>query len=378
MPKNVAIVEPVGGHGGMNYYDLGLANGLNNCGVEAVLYTSTETITDAHCKVKVKKYFKGVWGNTPVIFRAFNFFFGLLRSLIDAKLSKVSIVHFHFFHYNLMQSLMLKITKLFGFKIVVTAHDVESFHGEKNAKRALGILTLADKVIAHNQISKQALLTKICLPEKMIAVIPHGNYIDQIDPRLPKVEACDALAIPADKVILFFGQIKSVKGLDCLLQAMPLVLENHPTAKLLIAGKVWKDDWSLYQKLIDDNGLGNSVIQHIKYIHDNDVVKYYSAADLIVLPYREIYQSGVLLMAMSYKTPVLVSDIPGMMEVVTDGVNGFSFKKGNSHDLADKITLALSDGTDLKMLSDVAHQDMKDKYDWAVVGEKTAKVYSSL
>jgi D-inositol-3-phosphate glycosyltransferase len=378
MDECVAIIEPVGGHGGMNYYDFGLANGLKQSGVVAILYTSTETITDAQCEVKVKKYFKGVWGNSHKLIRALNFLKGLIKSLIDASKNKVKISHFHFFHYSLQEWIIIKLAKLFGFKVVITAHDVESFHGKSDANKAKSILMMADAVIAHNSVSKNALIEKINLPESLISVVPHGNYIDLISHKPLKSEAKKALGIDTDKVILFFGQIKKVKGLDCLLEALPSVLKQHPTAKLIIAGKMWKDDWGFYEKIIKTNELGPSIINHIHYIADEDVSNYYCAADIIALPYKEIYQSGVLLMAMSYKTPVVVSNIQGMTEVIRHNENGFVFKKNNPVDLAEKINNALLDQNNLTKIAEHGFEHMQKNYNWNEIGKKTVKVYIDL
>jgi glycosyltransferase involved in cell wall biosynthesis len=186
------------------------------------------------------------------------------------------------------------------------------------------------------------------------------------------------LEIEAEKVVLFFGQIKQVKGMDYLLHSFAAVLEHFPETKLVIAGKLWKDNWDVYEEIIKASDIGASIIKHIKYIPDEAVSDYYCAADLIVLPYKEIYQSGVLLMAMSYRTPVVVSDIKGMTEVVTHNKNGFVFKSEDSFDLANKINEALSDSELRNKVSDNAFIDMENKYDWDEIARKTSRLYTSI
>ncbi len=374
----IAIIEPVGGHGGMNYYDLGLASGIAESCDKVTLYTSAETIIDKNYPFEIKKIFKGVWGKAHKLKRALNFVNGLIKSLLDAKYNDVNLTHFHFFHYGLQEKLTISLAKAFGFKIVITAHDVESFHGKRDSAEAKTILMKADVVIAHNVVSKNALINKIDLPENLISVIPHGNYIDLIDTRPNKLDAKKAIGIDSDKVILFFGQIKKVKGLACLLEAMPNILKQHPTAKLIIAGKMWKDDWGFYDEIIKNHQLESSIIEHIRYIADEDVSNYYCAANVIALPYTEIYQSGVLLMAMSYKTPVVVSNIQGMTEVIKHNENGFVFEKNNSLDLAKQINGALSDQNNLDKVAESGFQHMQQNYSWNEIGKSTAKVYSSI
>jgi glycosyltransferase involved in cell wall biosynthesis len=376
--KKTAIIEPVGGHGGMNYYDLGLANGIHNSGYDIVLYTSTETETNNEYKFPIKKTFKGIWGKSNKLLRAIKFVKCLYLSLKDAKKDNINITHFHFFHYGLQELLTLKLAKLFKFSIVITAHDVESFHGQRDSEKAKRILMMADKVIAHNYVSKEALINKISLPNSLIEVIPHGNYINLINKRPSRSVAKKSLNIDAEKIVLFFGQIKQVKGLEYLLHAFKAVLAEYPKAKLVIAGKLWKDEWCTYGEIINSHHIEDSIIKHIHYIADEDVSNYYCAADLIVLPYKEIYQSGVLLMAMSYKTPVIVSDIKGMTEVVSHDKNGFIFNSEDTVDLAKKINTALGNEELRLKVARQAFIDMEQSYDWDRIGKKTTDLYTNI
>lgn len=377
--NKIAIIEPVGGHGGMNYYDYGLARGLAAALYDVVIYTSEETYVPDGLSFKVRKSFKGIWGDAPKYLRAIKFFYCLYATLNDAKAYGITIVHFHFFGYTTLELLCVKLAKLYGFRVVVTAHDVESFSGGHDTGKALKILTSADKVIAHNNVSKKELVSKIALSTANVSVVPHGNYLDSIDVLPDKIVARKLLELaPNDKVLLFFGQIKEVKGLDILLRSLPVVIDRHPNLKLIIAGKVWKDAFSNYEKIISEEGLNGHVISHIRYIPDEGVANYYRAADLIVLPYRKIYQSGVLLMAMSYKVPVLVSNIPGMTEVVVEGKNGYVFESENVANLSLRLIDILSDTEGLVRIGESGFETVSKDYDWLRIGQLTSEVYKAL
>ncbi|WP_145924350.1 glycosyltransferase family 4 protein [Microbulbifer aggregans] len=378
MPR-VAIIEPVGGHGGMNYYDLGLLKGVIDAGTDALLYTSEETNVSPEMSCFVRRYFRGVWGPKNKLFRASRFVFGMVKSLLHARFSRCNIVHYHFFHYGIMELFMVLVARLLLFKVVVTAHDVESFKGGQKDWLAEIILKVASVVIVHNQISKKSLVEKLSLTESYIYVIPHGNYFDFIERRPTKTAAREALGIPKDKmVVLFFGQIKRVKGLEVLLNAWGEVVANEPTAHLVIAGKVWKDDFSVYQDLIDDSLLSDSVSTFVRYIRDEEVADFYCSADLVVLPYHQIFQSGVLLMAMSYGVPVLVSDIAGMMEVIGNDEFGLSFEKGCPKDLAVKTRNLLKSPDSLDRYADLGIKRMNESYSWGNIGRLTAELFRSL
>jgi D-inositol-3-phosphate glycosyltransferase len=346
--RTVSIIEPIGSHGGMNYYDLGLAFGLNSNDTKVRLYSSEETDIPKNIPFFIKKPFKGVWGSKPKVIRAINFFLGLVHSLVDSKKNNVSIIHYHYFHYTYLELISVFLARLFLFKIVITVHDVESFSGKDSKRVAQHIFSLASKIIVHNSVSQKEIESHFANTKSMTSIVPHGNYLDTIsifkNAEMPR----ESLGVPkSSKVLLFFVQIKKVKGLDILLKAIPSVLEEHPDLKLIIAGKVWKDTFEIYQDLIEKNNTGENVISHIHYIKDEDVSKYYAAADLVVLPYRKIYQSGVLLMAMSYKVAVLTSDIPGMTEIIQDGMNGYLFESENISDLSTKIPSIFSNSDEI-------------------------------
>ena len=168
------------------------------------------------------------------------------------------------------------------------------------------------------------------------------------------------------------------KGLGLLLHALPSVIARYPNLKLVVAGKVWKDDFSKYDRLIRENNLEKYINLHIRYILDDDVATFYCAADLIVLPYLRIYQSGVLLMAMSYGVPAVVSDLEGMVEVVNDGVDGFLFQNGDVTGLSSKLIDALSDNRRLKLVARAGVGKMERNHSWQSIGRQTVKLYQEI
>lgn len=375
----IAIIEPVGGHSGMNYYDFNLAEGLVTAGAEVFLYTCDKTVVPLGLSFEVKQTFKKIWGDGYKLLRAVRFAICLFRTLLDARKQKVELIHYHFFHYTKMETLCVSLAQLFGLRIVVTAHDVESFAGEYSDHAARRILTRVDKVIAHNSVSRRELIAKANLPVANIEIIPHGNYLNTIPKSPSPAKAREKLKLPLkDPVLLFFGQIKEVKGLDLLLQALPQVITKFPTLRLLIAGKVWKDDFTKYANLIKQKNLQNNVDLHIGYILDEDVAAFYRSADLVILPYRRIYQSGVLLMAMSYGLPVMVSNIEGMVEIIQDNINGFIFKTGDVESLSSKIIDVLNEPYRRKRIAKYGFETVALNHDWKTIGEKTVETYRDM
>lgn len=376
-----AVVEPVGGHGGMDYYDFGLCGGLAEAGVEVTLYTCDETSPGEPSAYAVALPYRGIYGKAPAWLRGLRYVAGSVRALADARLRRrARIAHFHFFHVGPLELFNVTVAGLLGLKVVVTAHDVQSFVERlsvpwmvERAYRA------ADRVIAQSKVSEKEIKAVLRGSAEKLDVIPHGNYLHAVGDAPSREEARADLGLRAGgRVLLFFGQIKEVKGLDVLLRAMPGVIGAYPDATLVIAGKEWKDDFARYERMMGELGIRDSCVAHVRYIPDAEVSRYYAAADAVVLPYRRIYQSGVLLMAMSYAKPVVVSDVAGMTEVVSDGDNGYVFGSGDARSLADKLVEALSDVEGLRRTGQRGLAYVRENHDWERIGRRTAASYRSV
>ena len=273
--------------------------------------------------------------------------------------------------------MLLLFCRLFGKKVVLTVHDVESFTGKQGSrsKAVARVYRLAHRLVVHNQTSRRELIAALGIQDEKITVIPHGNYLDFVE--TPSREAArQVLGLPASrKVVLFFGQIKEVKGLDLLLEAMSTVCKVEPEATLVIAGRPWKADFSQYEEMIRQLGLEERCVLHIRYIPDAEVAAFYASADVVVLPYRRIYQSGVLLLAMSYAKAVVASDLPGMLDVIDPGQNGYVFTEGSSASLADVLLHVLENAQERELVAQRAFECVQTLHDWKLIGQQLAAVY---
>lgn len=363
----IAIIEPVGGHGGMDYYDYGLAYGLGSNNVEVLYYTCDKTNRRDFPNVSTKITFNKLW-DTNFICKIFRYLKGHIQSFRDARKEGAKIVHLHFFTFRIIDYLVLILARLMNFIVVVTIHDVNAFDKKANQTIEKKCYTLIDGIIVHNESSYNDLKKKN-IQIKNITIIPHGNYKPFIDVPSPKRKETDFS-------LLFFGQIKKVKGIDILLKAMKMVKERgYNNICLTVAGKAWKSDLNYYIGLIKDLGIQEQVKTDFRYIPDNEVAKFYMNTDLVILPYTEIYQSGVLLLTMSYGRPVLCSDLDAFKEIVVDRQTGFLFETKNEVDLADKIINIYEHQETLIQVINRAGVLMDTKYDWVKIGKRTRTFY---
>jgi glycosyltransferase involved in cell wall biosynthesis len=151
---------------------------------------------------------------------------------------------------------------------------------------------------------------------------PHPLY-DNFGPAKPKAAALAALGLdPAFRYILFFGFIRAYKGLDILLEAMAEARVAALPVKLLIAGEFYEDA-APYEALIKKYDLESRLVRATDFIPNERVADYFSAADLVVQPYKNATQSGVSQVAYHFGRPMLVTDVGGLAELIPAGVVGY-------------------------------------------------------
>lgn len=125
-----------------------------------------------------------------------------------------------------------------------------------------------------------------------------------------------------DTVLLFFGLVRKYKGLDLLLEAFSRLLPDYKRLKLLVVGEFYEDD-KPYLEQISKLGLESTVVLENRYVPNEEVDRYFSASDCVVLPYRSATQSGILSMAYGFRKPVVVTDVGELGALVREGETGY-------------------------------------------------------
>lgn len=155
-----------------------------------------------------------------------------------------------------------------------------------------------------------------------VVLNPHPLYDNYGDP-VERTEAMHHLGLdPAKRYILFFGFIRRYKGLDLLLEAMSRQELKDLDINLIVAGEFYNEP-EYYNNLIQEFSLSGRVVLHTHFISDSEVKYYFSAASLIVQPYRSATQSGVTQVGYHFNKPMLVTDVGGLAEIVPDGKCGY-------------------------------------------------------
>jgi len=231
--------------------------------------------------------------------------------------------------------LLILVKKIRGFKLIFEAHD-EPFSRKLKYRPFFVrnfIMKSIDMVVAHSRFCESRCRKIRGLPK--IVYIPFGPLLESVKTIKDK-KAKKLLGLENNFVGLFFGIIQPNKGLDILIKAVPLVISKINNFKLLIVGPS-KENFEKYNKMIEKLKIEAYVKKIIKYIPVEKSCVYFSASDIVILPYREITQSAVPFVAYMYKKPVIASDVGGMKEIVYNKRTGVIFESENIIDLSSKI-----------------------------------------
>jgi glycosyltransferase involved in cell wall biosynthesis len=230
---------------------------------------------------------------------------------------------------------------------------------------------------------KRQLIEGFGVAPERITIIPYGINTTLPAAGMTQTAARRRLGLrPDDRVLLFFGQIAPYKGLDYLIDAVAR-LSGDDGIRLLIAGKVkqgWSHYWSAMQQAIANADIQERVLEHIHFIPDDEIEQYFAAADVLVLSYTEIFQSGVLFLAYSFGLPVVATNVGSLKESIIEGRTGFVCQPRNAADLADTIGRYFS--SDLYRNLATRRADIRalasQRHSWKTVGEITAAAYVAL
>ena len=285
------------------------------------------------------------------------------------------------------RTLLLLFYRLCGKRIVFTAHNV-NIRKRDGGDTWVNRLTLriqyhlVGHIFVHTERMKFELISDFGVGEGKVSVIPFGINSTVPDTDLTTDQARSALGLkPEDKVILFFGNIAPYKGLEYLVEAVTALAKVLPELRLLIAGrlKCESDYWAEIERRLAEPGLAGRVVARIEYVPDEETEIYFKAADVLVLPYTKIFQSGILFLSYNFGLPVLVSDVGALKDHIVEGKTGFAFRPKDAGDLTHCLRRFFSSdhcSTFANGRGDIRSW-ARDRYSWTTVAKILVKTYST-
>jgi len=287
------------------------------------------------------------------------------------------------------RTLLMLFYKALGKKVVFTAHNINAGKRDGNDSwhNQLGLKTqyrLSDHIFVHTEKMKGELLKEYGVSSDSVTVIPFGINNSVPDTDLTPAKAKVQLGIgPGEQTILFFGAIRPYKGLEHLVAAFQRIAAGNPKYRLIIAGESKKGSeqyWGDIKRIIEREPTRAQVIQKIEFVPDEQTELYFKAADVTVLPYTEVFQSGVLFLAYSFGLPVIATDVGSFRDDIVPGKTGFLSASCEIPDLSSAIETYFA--SDLFKDLERRRGEIKDfansRNSWNAVAEMTRKVYEDL
>ena len=230
----------------------------------------------------------------------------------------------------------------------------------------------ATEVIVNSNYMKNEIQRLFGLPFDKINVIPNGINLSNFTGIERDYDFRRQYAMDNEKIILYVGRLVYEKGVQHLIAAMPKILSNYNDAKLIIAGRGGMMD----ELRAEASNLGlNDKIYFTGYLNSKQVQKMYKCADVAVFPSTYEPFGIVALEAMLAGVPTVVSDVGGLDEIVTHGVDGMKSYAGNANSIADSVTALLYDHQLATNISKKARQKVKEQFNWEKIAQDTHFTY---
>ena len=270
----------------------------------------------------------------------------IMQSIWGKRIKKVFICHNVFPHERFPMDKFLT-------KIVLKKGDGFIVHSASDGKDLLSI--------KYNAVYRQN---------------PHPTYNAFRIRGISKEQARKELRISDDtKLLLFFGFVRRYKGLEYLLRAMPMLRSRVENVMLLVVG-AFGDDKENYMNIIRDNDIGECVQIIDKYIHDDEVEKYFAACDIVVLPYESATQSGIVQIAYGFEKAVIVTNVGGLPDVVLNNKTGYVVEPENPRAIVEAIEDFYVNNRDEEFCYNIKKEAYK--YDWERIREKIEELYKNI
>jgi beta-1,4-mannosyltransferase len=318
---------------------------------------------------------------------SWNKFFPLLNAI--RRHEQPDVIHFHWLGALITGStwihtilktfrsvVELMIIRILGISVVWTVHNLSS-HDRMYPRwerfwRIFLSHAFVDHLTVHCNRASEAVREKYRLGVNTpITTIFHGHYINQYQRNSSRTQARERLGIEQNDIVyLFFGQIRPYKQVPYLIDIFTAMDTNR--LKLVVAGNPKSDP--LEKKIQEKCQKEDEISTTLKFIPDSKVKIYFQAANIVVLPYRDIFTSGSAILAFSFARPVIAPRLGCLRELVDDEENGFLYDPDETDGLKNSMQRALI--PDLDLMGENGYEKIRQR-NWRSIATRTREVYKS-
>ncbi len=404
----IAVVE-FAGRGGLIHYDYQLCRAFADAGVDTALITDRRYELDALPHPFTLTKLLNLWDPKPAqqrraatselyrklrrVVRAVRYYAAWWQLVRHLRRERPDIVQFGDIRFA-ADLLFLYLLKLTGLRLVNICHNVAplAFGGHAAGTFRQGAATrfiyrhiyrCFDRIFTHEDINRGRFIEFYDIDPLRVAAIPHGNELifeELRDPAVSEQTLRQRLGLGAnDKVILLLGSLAEYKGIDILIRAFGRIHRQQPAARLYIVGfPISGFDVAAHQALIESQGIAAVTRILPVYVPAGEIAAWMRLAAIAVFPYRDISQSGALLLAQTFGVPTIAARVGSMEKVVRDGTTGLLINPGDDAALADALLKLLRDPEGARLLGENAAKQSTEDYDWANVARSLIDTYSGL
>ena len=298
-------------------------------------------------------------------------FLSLLNLFKTISKHNPDVVHLQLGNGRMVNLLIFMYCKMIKrYPVVVTFHDVKLHPGEESRwSQFLRYLIRknANEIIVHGEALKEEMIKEYSLPDNKVHAIQFGEH--EVAP-FRRYYRDDI--IEKGNLVLFFGRIVEYKGLEYLIKAEPTIVREVGGAKIVIAGA--RDSFLKYENMIGDRK--ESFIIHNYHISYKEAAELFQECSVVVLPYTEASQSGVIPTAYGFMKPVVVTNVGSIPNVVDEGITGFIVPPKDPQAIADAVVKLLKNEGLRKQMGQNAYKKLKKDFAWDKIVEDTSEIYS--
>jgi glycosyltransferase involved in cell wall biosynthesis len=362
----VVIIE-TSGWGGIWHYTIALVQKLSQF-TQLSLYTN--------CSLEFADWIEGI--HIRKIFKRESYLLTLIKIIASLLHDRPQVVHFQSLVSRRKDVVLYLIIKILGIKIVTTIHNIFPHEIRPLEKKMYGwMYALSNKLILHGEKNKASFLEIFPhISASKLCVNPHGNYCLLRLKRNTQQEAKSILALPsADKVVLLIGAIRPYKGVDLFIECANAVLQALSSVSFVIVGQLISGTQEEYQKLVGNNP---KISLSFKYLTLEEISLYMDAADIVAFPYKHIYQSGMVHLAMAHEKAIIASDVGAISEVVIHGESGVIVPANDMKRMTAAMISLLSDDKKRLQLGENGLKRAQTEFAWDKIAHSTEQIYLSL
>ena len=311
------------------------------------------------------------------VFKGFEFFINSIKLYNHIINSSYTTVHFQFIplleHFSIYEHFQLSRLKKNNIKIIYTVHNILPHNsGQKYFSKYKKLYELCDTIIVHTNSAKSELVDNFEINPDKIHIRYHGKLELMVSNSLKNEIPKYLNGLDDYLIISIFGSIQPYKNIELLIESIKLIPVDYKI-KLVIAGEGHISYVKKLISLVDDD---IRIILDFKFYSDDQLFNLIRRTDILVFPYKKITQSGALILGMTMSKPVIVSNLEGFKEIVTNDLNGLLFESDSIDDLTRSILKLINNPERRISLGNNAKMFTDEHFDWLKISLETYKLYN--